>query len=174
MLPRPMFLWEAELCSCGAGVLMAQAPRDGWNAGADSPAAVMAPAQPRTDKAIHTKKFTKSRENTGTITSLKKVSCCCRHKTQKQKTHLKLSRPHPKTFQHVPHYLKRSPYGLDSKVHGGGMSRILRLARLSGKSGRRLEGSCPLRHLCAPRRGLSTELGIDSQWLWAERLGFLV
>lgn len=129
-LPRPMFLREAELCSCGASVLVARAPSDRWDG---SPAAVTVPAQPRTDKAIHTKKFTKSRENTGTITSLKKGSCC--HKTQKQKTHLKPNRPHPKTFQHVPHNLKRSPYGLDSKVHGGGVSRILHLARLSGKSG---------------------------------------
>lgn len=72
----------------------ARAPSDGWN----GPSAVTGPAQPWTDNAIQNK-FTKSRENTETITSLKKGSRC--HKTQKQKTHLKPNRPHPKMFPHV-------------------------------------------------------------------------
>lgn len=156
---------EKQLCSWGAGILRA---RGGWGAGVlraqaqgtvgrrrDSPSAITAPAQPRTDKAIQ-KSLLKAERIQELLTSLKEVSCRC-HKTQKQKTRLKPNRPHPKTFQHAPHYLKQSPYGLDSKVHRGGVSGPPPAAALRAVRAQ-AQGPLSPSHLCAPRPGLSTEL----------------
>ena len=100
----------------------------GWSTDADS----LFTAHAASDSSTHSK-FREGRENTGKRRNLKKkVPCHSRNSQSKEHTsnQIVLIPTCPHTF---PHYLKQSPYGLESKVHGRQGLSEFSAGRLSSK-----------------------------------------